>query len=297
MMTDAPGVGYDHRGRRNVVGRAGRAPRRSSPACRATFGMAVVARAASSQGLRSPAPRAAAGAHALARVRGGGQDADRARARSTSRRPTTNCSSSRDIFSLSTEAPVRYSRPSIDVTFASAADSYGHRTVGVVLTGANADGATGCGASPIAAGWRSCRIRRRRRARRCRAAALEAVPRARVMTLAADRGAIWRRCRRATGAGGRMSTGATLHAECATPASAPATHRGRRPERRSRSCSSTTGRRTCSRSRRSSSRSARRLVRAHSGDEALRKLLAARLRGDPARRADAGHQRLRDGAA
>ena len=49
----------------------------------------------------------------------------------------------RDAFTLSTEAPVRYSRPSIDVTFVSAADEYGRRTVGVVLTGANADGALG----------------------------------------------------------------------------------------------------------------------------------------------------------
>src|SRR5436853_1714003 len=46
-------------------------------------------------------------------------------------------------FSLSTEAPVRYSRPSIDVTFQTAADSYAHRTVGIVLTGANADGSEG----------------------------------------------------------------------------------------------------------------------------------------------------------
>jgi two-component system chemotaxis response regulator CheB len=46
-------------------------------------------------------------------------------------------------FSLSTEAPVRYSRPSIDVAMTSAADSYGHRAVGVLLTGANADGAEG----------------------------------------------------------------------------------------------------------------------------------------------------------
>jgi len=46
-------------------------------------------------------------------------------------------------LSLSTDAPVRYSRPSIDVTFASASDSYGDATVGVVLTGANADGAEG----------------------------------------------------------------------------------------------------------------------------------------------------------
>lgn len=46
-------------------------------------------------------------------------------------------------LALSTEEPVRYSRPSIDVTFESAADSYGSRTVGVVMTGANDDGARG----------------------------------------------------------------------------------------------------------------------------------------------------------
>jgi two-component system chemotaxis response regulator CheB len=46
-------------------------------------------------------------------------------------------------FSLSLDAPVRYSRPSIDVAMTTAADAYGHRAVGVVLTGANADGAAG----------------------------------------------------------------------------------------------------------------------------------------------------------
>ena len=46
-------------------------------------------------------------------------------------------------LALSTEEPVRYSRPSIDVTFESAADSYGSRTIGVVMTGANDDGARG----------------------------------------------------------------------------------------------------------------------------------------------------------
>lgn len=49
----------------------------------------------------------------------------------------------RGHFELSTDAPVRWSRPSIDVTFTSAADSYAEHAVGVVLTGANADGAEG----------------------------------------------------------------------------------------------------------------------------------------------------------
>jgi two-component system chemotaxis response regulator CheB len=46
-------------------------------------------------------------------------------------------------LALSTDPPVLYSRPSIDVLFESAAQSHGPRTVAVVLTGANADGADG----------------------------------------------------------------------------------------------------------------------------------------------------------
>lgn len=46
-------------------------------------------------------------------------------------------------FSLSTGPPVSYARPSIDVLFESAADTYFERVIAAVLTGANRDGAIG----------------------------------------------------------------------------------------------------------------------------------------------------------
>lgn len=46
-------------------------------------------------------------------------------------------------FSLSVDDVVRHSRPSIDVLFSSAADVYQSALIGVVLTGANPDGAEG----------------------------------------------------------------------------------------------------------------------------------------------------------
>lgn len=49
-------------------------------------------------------------------------------------------------FALSTESPVVFARPSIDVLFASAADEYNERAIGVILTGANRDGACGLAA-------------------------------------------------------------------------------------------------------------------------------------------------------
>jgi two-component system chemotaxis response regulator CheB len=46
-------------------------------------------------------------------------------------------------LSLTLDAPVRFSRPSIDVMLSSAADTFGSGAIGVVLTGANEDGARG----------------------------------------------------------------------------------------------------------------------------------------------------------
>ncbi|HET7437551.1 MAG TPA: chemotaxis protein CheB [Thermoanaerobaculia bacterium] len=49
----------------------------------------------------------------------------------------------RGEFSLSVDSAVAYSRPSVDVLFESAAQSYGAGVIAVVLTGANSDGARG----------------------------------------------------------------------------------------------------------------------------------------------------------
>lgn len=49
-------------------------------------------------------------------------------------------------FALSTDSPVAFARPSVDVLFESAADEFHERTIGVILTGANRDGARGLAA-------------------------------------------------------------------------------------------------------------------------------------------------------
>lgn len=55
-------------------------------------------------------------------------------------------------FALSADDLVNFSRPSIDVLFESAADIYGRRLLGIILTGANHDGAAGLAAVHEAAG-------------------------------------------------------------------------------------------------------------------------------------------------
>ncbi len=58
--------------------------------------------------------------------------------------PGYHLSVERDFtLSLSQEERVHYSRPAIDILFDSAADAYGAGLVGVLLTGANEDGAKG----------------------------------------------------------------------------------------------------------------------------------------------------------
>ncbi len=56
-------------------------------------------------------------------------------------------------FALSSDAPVRFSRPSIDVSLIAAADAYGACAIGVVLTGANDDGARGLRRVVESGGW------------------------------------------------------------------------------------------------------------------------------------------------
>jgi two-component system chemotaxis response regulator CheB len=48
-----------------------------------------------------------------------------------------------DYFSLDVSEPVWYSKPSIDITFESAAEQYGDRCTAILFSGANPDGAGG----------------------------------------------------------------------------------------------------------------------------------------------------------
>jgi two-component system chemotaxis response regulator CheB len=87
-------------------------------------------------------------------------------------------------FALSTDDPVNYSRPSIDVTFASVADAFGEHAVGVILTGANADGARGLRRIADRGGLALVQLPATAESPLMPDAALRSVPNSRVLTLA-----------------------------------------------------------------------------------------------------------------
>ncbi len=55
-------------------------------------------------------------------------------------------------FALSQDERVHYSRPAVDVLFETAAEAYRDRLIGIILSGANADGAAGLRAVAAAGG-------------------------------------------------------------------------------------------------------------------------------------------------
>jgi two-component system chemotaxis response regulator CheB len=88
-------------------------------------------------------------------------------------------------LALSRDEPVNYSRPSIDVLFESAADLFETGLVGIILTGANDDGAAGLRAVVAAGGAAIVEDPAQAYAAAMPQAALQACPAATVMSLEA----------------------------------------------------------------------------------------------------------------
>lgn len=86
-------------------------------------------------------------------------------------------------LSLSSDEPVLFSRPSIDVLFESAADAYGSSLIGIILTGANQDGANGMRAISEAGGLVIVQNPDKAFASAMPEAAIAACPGARIMSL------------------------------------------------------------------------------------------------------------------
>lgn len=82
----------------------------------------------------------------------------------------------RHTFALSQDERVHYSRPAVDVLFESAAEAYGRNLMGVILSGANADGAAGLKAVARAGGRTVVQARASAEMTVMPAAALRAVP-------------------------------------------------------------------------------------------------------------------------
>jgi two-component system, chemotaxis family, protein-glutamate methylesterase/glutaminase len=86
-------------------------------------------------------------------------------------------------LALSSDEPVLFSRPSIDVLFETAADAYGPALLGVVLTGANQDGSSGMKAVVRSGGAAIVQRPEEAFASAMPEAALAACPTARVLSL------------------------------------------------------------------------------------------------------------------
>jgi two-component system chemotaxis response regulator CheB len=84
---------------------------------------------------------------------------------------------------LSVDEPLNYSRPSIDILLGSAADAYGERVAGVILTGSNADGALGLAHLAARGGTAIVQDPETAQRREMPDAALWATPDARVLAL------------------------------------------------------------------------------------------------------------------
>lgn len=88
------------------------------------------------------------------------------------------------LLLLSADDPVLFARPAIDVLFESAADLYGPRALGIVLSGANADGADGLRAIHAAGGIAVVQDPQEAPASLMPLSALQRCPAAHVLTLA-----------------------------------------------------------------------------------------------------------------
>ena len=73
----------------------------------------------------------------------------------------------RDRIRLDGGPKVRHTRPAADPLFVSAAEAYGERVIGIVLSGADSDGSVGFGRSRRMAAWLSSSGLRRRRSPQC----------------------------------------------------------------------------------------------------------------------------------
>lgn len=88
-----------------------------------------------------------------------------------------------DEFSLTVDQPVRFARPSIDVFLESVAERYGSAAAGVILTGANEDGAVGLQRIAAMGGYAIVQDPRTAESPMMPRAALRAVPDAKTLPL------------------------------------------------------------------------------------------------------------------